>query len=117
MFGHVDRAALLDGEIIGETVVRHVPCSTIGDAYREVSDVAVVRFGLKFNIFHSLPINLVLLIRTTGPGRTFAGKIDIDFGVDDLAAVLRVIRRVRCLEDDVTRKDNLLVTGLVDVHE
>ena len=64
---NVERPAVLDGDSIDETVIRHIPCGTVRDVDREVPDIAVVDRGFKVDRIRENTANLVLLIRSTSP--------------------------------------------------
>lgn len=99
-FLHIDRA-VFGIELVHDVVAGRVPRSPVlhGElqpGYMAVIIVAVVFFG-----FFRAAFRRIHFIRTAGPDGILAGKVQVDVGVDDVAAAAAVALRIRCFKDDV----------------
>ena len=79
--------AILHAEGVDEAVARHLPTGIVGNLYVEAADVAVKGIHVGIDRFKGT----ALLERAARPHGVLAGQIHIHVGIDQIAAVLRIV--------------------------
>ena len=116
---NMDHTVTRSIDIIDKAVARHVPRSTVSHGELKSGDITLIWLSIHFDdmlVFTVSIIRFILLISAACPRRAFARQVHIYIGINNLPALVTILRCSRCSKNDIPVQYGGVLSVCIDIR-